>query len=57
MNKSHDLHSLLSFTFGVFLMFSTVTSHLPTTTTTSVAWESLYAECHLLKGNPPAHFT
>lgn len=35
--QNHDLHSILSFTFGDFLMFSTDTSHLPTTTTTFVS--------------------
>lgn len=29
--QNHNLCSLLSFTFGAFLTFSTVTSHLPTT--------------------------
>lgn len=30
--QNHNLCSMLSFTFGAFLTFSTVTSHLPTTT-------------------------
>lgn len=35
--QNHNLRSMLSFTFGAFLTFSTVTSHLPTTTPPSVA--------------------
>ena len=34
--QNHALHSILSFAFRGFLVFSTVSSHLPTTTTTSV---------------------
>lgn len=54
---NHDLHFILSFMSGSFLMFSTVTSHLSTTTTTIVVWESIYVELFLLKGNPSAQFT
>lgn len=55
--QNHALHSILSFAFRGFLVFSTVSSPLPTTTTTSVVQESIYAEFHLLKGNPSVYFT